>query len=146
MEKMRWFVIGNLVGLSLLILGIAAREYWRTSTFAFGGAAKSSTVQTAKKTGSGATVPESKAAPVSATDNEESSDTAATVPSVRILAASRDIAKGTKLIAGDVILRDVSPKHALAKALTSEREALGKTTKVDLVEGELIRLEDLTNL
>jgi len=185
MERMRWFVIGNLVGLSLLILGIVGREYLRTANFSFGipNSPSKSSAAPATEVPAGSSAPQATTAPESAkpqgtsaqsgaslqpansaksatspqpgtstTQSNESKETDASLgpvdnpgaaTSVKILAATRDIPKGTKLVAGDVVLKDVSPKHAMPHALTSVEEAFGKTTSVELVEGGLIGSDDL---
>ncbi|HEY9754968.1 MAG TPA: SAF domain-containing protein [Oculatellaceae cyanobacterium] len=137
MEKMRWFIIGNLIGFAILFCGIAVRERMKDSeqsqtATTDTSASSASRSQTGESSESKNDSTSSASEPGSANESEASG-----------LVTTRDITKGTTLHAGDVALRKIDQKHVKANGFTDVESALGRKTKVDLVEGEVLQTVDL---
>ena len=124
MDKMRWFIIGNLIGFAVLLGGVALNNSFRHN--------EASPARTESETPKDAL-----AVPASEPKVEEGLDTTSR------LVTTRDISKGTILQAGDVELHSVQLKRAKAEGFTDVETALGCKTKVDLVEGEILQPFDL---
>jgi flagella basal body P-ring formation protein FlgA len=114
MDKMRWFIIGNLLGLSLLLAGIAIKENFKTSQ------EKSSSEHSLR----------------AASENLEN---------VQRVTVKHHISKGFVLSANDVELHFVEKRRVPPDAIVNVNDALGKVTKTDLVEGEIVKDSDLSS-
>ena len=120
MERMQWFIVGNLVGIAVLIAGIYIKE-------------------------SGKSHPDTPPAPYSFSQAAAPGNTADKKPveTVRCVTALKDIVNGKLLKAGDIGLHDVDKSRVPADAVLNVEDAIGKTTKSTLLEGEVVTAADL---
>ena len=138
MQKMRWFIIGNLIGFAILFCGIAVKERNKD------GSDQSTPAATeAAPSGSTGTTTFSESQPPAVDEAKSESAQNADANSGEGLVTTRDITKGTTLHAGDVELRKIDRKHIKADGFSTVENALGLKTKVDLVEGEVLQTSDL---
>lgn len=138
MEKMRWFIIGNLIGFAILFCGIAVRERMKDSSEHSQAAMTDTPASTTSKSQAGKSSEPKDDSTSSASEPESANE-----PEASGLVTTRDITKGTTLHAGDVALRKIDQKHVKANGFTDVESALGRKTKVDLVEGEVLQTVDL---
>lgn len=204
MDKMRWFIIGNLIGFGVLICGIGINESLKHRAAVQGtdqpaDTEKQTETQTGIQTGKQSSNPIDKASNIITSNSSpansgtsgssalSSSTPSSSIPSLSIpslgtpkravpksavngvamsntsnasednsidvandnvstvgrVVTTRDISKGTILHAGDVEIRQVDVKKACKDGLTKFDEALGMTTRIDLVEGEMVQLTDV---
>jgi flagella basal body P-ring formation protein FlgA len=119
MDRMQWFIVGNLLGIAVLLAGVYIKESATPK-------AASDTVQSA---------PSSATSPGGTPQKP--------VETVKRVAALHDVVKGTVLKATDVTLRDVEKSRAPANALVDIEDAIGNTTKSTLLEGEVVTGADI---
>jgi flagella basal body P-ring formation protein FlgA len=139
MQKMRWFIIGNLIGFAILFCGIAAKEKAKYGGEKTSAATSDASPATPADASSSVTAPAGDQSKPAA----EPSQSADEANSADGLVTARDITKGTILHAGDVDLRKIDRKHIKAGGFSEVESALGRKTKVDLVEGEVLQTSDL---
>ena len=131
MEKMRWFIVGNLIGFALLFGGIALNDRLKHDDSNADKSNESSNPndQPAKT--------DANSEPVPPPSVEEGYDKETR------LVTTRDISKGTVLQPSDVELRQVRLKHGKPDGFIEVDTALGRKTRIDLVEGEMLQPVDL---
>ncbi len=120
MDRLQWFIVGNLLGIGVLIAGIYIKESVSNQK------PGSETVQS---------TPRALNAPINQPQVK--------AETVKAVAALHDIVKGSVLKSTDVSLRDVEKSRVPPDAVIRVQDAIGGTTTSTLLEGEVVTGADL---
>ncbi len=120
MDRLQWFIVGNLLGIGFLVAGIYIKESVSNQK------PSPETIQS---------TPRALNAPINQPQVK--------AETVQAVAALHDIVKGTVLKSTDVSLRDVEKSRVPPDAVIRVQDAIGGTTTSTLLEGEVVTGADL---